>query len=90
VVPHFLKDLTERKQNGCGYYNHSDIVLKLALQPAVPEMQGPKSGSLSRNSTTTILLSKLSKKALTTLRDEHFSVGQLDVFSVWSTSAFKF
>jgi len=43
---------------------------KLAPQTAVPQRQGVARGSHSRDGTTTILLSKFSKKACTTLGDE--------------------
>jgi len=48
------------------------IGYKLAPQPDTPESRGRKSGSHSRDGTTTILLSKFSKMRCTMLGDNYF------------------
>ena len=53
---------------------------KLAPQPALLETQGWKSGSHSRDGTTTILLSQFSKMVNTMLGDEYISMVFHDVF----------
>ena len=53
------------------------------FKPAVPESRGRKSGSHSRDCTTTILLPKFSKMWCTMLGDEYFSRVYHDEFLAW-------
>ena len=62
---------------------HQTQCYKLAPQPAVPGTPGWKRSSHSCDGTTTILLSKFSKKGCTMLRDEYFSMVYHDMFLAW-------